>query len=161
MIRTAILSFIDFFHPPFRRMMPLQAFRYAACGGSNTLLDIFIYFITYNFILKKQILYTPIVAISPHIAAFIIAFIVSFPAGFFLMRHIVFPGSTLRGGVQLFRYCLLVAVCILLNYAFIKLFVEYWHIYPTVSKILTTIIVVTFSYLTQKHYTFKAETVES
>ena len=51
----------------------MQTFRYAACGGGNTLLDIFIYFISYNFILEKEILYTPIGAISPYIAAFFIA----------------------------------------------------------------------------------------
>jgi putative flippase GtrA len=59
--------------------------------------------------------------------------------------------------VQLFRYFVLVVICILLNYVFIKLFVEQFHIYPTVAKIFTTIIVVSFSYLTQKNYTFKAE----
>jgi putative flippase GtrA len=58
--------------------------------------------------------------------------------------------------VQLFRYFVLVLICLLLNYIFIKLFVEQFHIYPTVAKIFTTVIVVSFSYLTQKHYTFKA-----
>ena len=138
----------------------MQTFRYAACGGGNTLLDIFIYFISYNFVLKKEILYTPIGAISPYIAAFFIAFAVSFPMGFYLSRNIVFLGSHLRGRVQLFRYSLLVVVCIILNYVCIKLFVEQFGIYPTVSKILTTVIVVSFSYVTQKHFTFRARKAE-
>jgi putative flippase GtrA len=135
--------------------MPLQTFRYAACGGGNTMLDIFMFYISYNFILQKQVVHFGIIAISPHIMAFIIAFLISFPTGFLLMRYVVFPDSTLRGRIQLFRYFLLVLVCVLLNYIFIKLFVEQFNIYPTISKMLTTIIVVTFSYLTQKHYTFK------
>jgi hypothetical protein len=45
----------------------------------------------------------PFVVISPHIAAFLLAFIVSFPTGFLLMRFIVFQESALRGRVQLFR----------------------------------------------------------
>ena len=138
----------------------MQTFRYAACGGGNTLLDIFIYFISYNFILRKEILYSPIGAISPYIAAFFIAFAVSFPMGFYLSRNIVFKGSHLRGRVQLFRYLLLVVVCIILNYVCIKLFVEQFGIYPTVSKILTTVIVVSFSYVTQKHFTFRARKAE-
>jgi len=161
MTRNLILSAIDHFYPPFRKLMPVQTFRYAACGGFNTLLDIFIYFISYNFILHKQVVYTPFVAISPHIAAFMISFCISFPTGFFLNRTIVFAGSTLRGRVQLFRYLLLVIVCIVLNYVFIKLFVEQFHIYPTISKILTTVIVVSFSYLTQKHFTFKVAPAEN
>jgi putative flippase GtrA len=44
-----------------------------------------------------------------------------------------------------------------LNYIFIKLFVEQFHLYATVAKILTTVIVVSFSYLTQKNFTFRAE----
>ena len=137
--------------------MPVQTFRYVICGCANTALDIFVYFISYNFILDKKNLHTPLVVISPYIAAFMIAFVVSFPTGFYLNRNVVFTGSTLRGRTQLFRYFLLVLICILLNYIFIKLFVEQFGIYPTVSKILTTIIVVSFSYLTQKKFTFKAE----
>jgi putative flippase GtrA len=135
--------------------MPIQTFRYAACGGGNTILDIFLYFLAYNYVLRKEIVYTPAGAISPHIAAFLISFAISFPTGYMLNRYIVFPGSILKGRVQLFRYFMLVLVCIYLNYIFIKLFVEHFHIYPTISKMLTTVIVVAFSYFTQKNFTFK------
>lgn len=156
-LRNFITGIIDFFYPPFRRLMPLQTFRYAVCGGGNTILDILIYFVSFHFILKKDILYTPAGAISPHIAAFMIAFLVSFPLGYLLNRYIVFTGSSLRGRIQFMRYFMLVLVCILLNYVFIKFFVEQLNIYPTVSKILTTIIVVSFSFFTQKYFTFKVE----
>ena len=73
------------------------------------------------------------------------------------MRNIVFTESVLHGRVQLFRYFVLVVICLGLNYIFIKLFVEQFHIYPTIAKVFTTFIVVAFSYLTQKHFTFKAE----
>jgi putative flippase GtrA len=155
MFKDRLVATIDFFYPVFRRFMPLQTFRYAACGGSNTILDIFIYFISYNFILNKEVVHTPLGAISPYIAAFLIAFAISFPTGFYLSRNIVFPGSSLRGRIQLFRYFLMVVACICLNYIFIKLFVEQFQLFPTVAKILTTVIVVTFSYLAQKNYTFK------
>ncbi|HEX3079533.1 MAG TPA: GtrA family protein, partial [Puia sp.] len=148
----------DFFYPPFRKFIPLQTFRYAACGGFNTVLDIFVFFVSYNFILQKQILHIgSIISLKPHVASFIISFFISFPTGFMLNRYIVFPGSNLHGRVQLFRYFLLVLICIILNYFFIRLFVERFHLYPTVSKIITTAIVVSFSYLTQKNFTFKAD----
>lgn len=157
MPKNFIISIIDQFYPPFRKFIPLQSFRYLACGGGNTLLDIVLYFISYHYILEKRVIDLGFVAISPHIAAFIIAFCISFPTGFWLMRSVVFSNSNLRGRVQLFRYFLLVAVCVILNYAFLKLFVEEWGIYPTPSKMLTTIIVVSFSYLTQKHFTFRVK----
>jgi putative flippase GtrA len=157
MPKKEIISLIDFFYPPFRKFLPLQTFRYAVCGGFNTALDIFVYFFAYNFILHKQVLDLGIIAFTPYIAAFIISFLISFPTGFMLMRHVVFPDSSLHGRVQLFRYFMLVLICIILNYIFIKLFVEHFHIYPTISKIITTAIVVSFSYLTQKNFTFKTE----
>lgn len=155
MPKKQIISFIDFFYPPFRKLMPIQTFRYAACGGTNTILDILIFFISYNFILHKQVLHIGFLAFKPYIAAFMMSFLISFPTGFLLMRYIVFPGSSLHGRIQFFRYFLLVVFCILLNYSFIRLFVEEFNIYPTIAKIITTGIVVIFSYLTQKNFTFK------
>ncbi len=152
---STLSAVIDFFYPPFRRFIPLQTFRYIACGGGNTVLDILIYFVSYNFILQKQVVHLGGIAISAPIMAFFMAFAVSFPLGFYLNRTIVFHDSNLRGRVQLFRYLLLVLVNILLNYTFIKLFVESFGIYPTMAKILTTAIVVTFSYLAQRNYTFR------
>jgi len=157
MIRNRVIAVIDFFHRPFRTWIPEQTFRYALCGGGNTMLDILLYFLAYNYVLKKQVVYTLVGPISSHIAAFIISFLISFPTGYLLNRFIVFPGSVLKGRIQLFRYFLLVVVCVLLNYIFIKLFVEQFHIYPTVSKTLTMVIVVSFSYVTQKNFTFKSE----
>jgi putative flippase GtrA len=155
-VKNLINAVITFFYPYFRRFMPLQTFKYAACGGGNTLLDITIYALSYNFLFKKQLVHTPIgITISPYIAAFLVSFTITFPLGFYMSRTIVFPGSTLRGRIQLFRYSLMVTSCLALNYIFIKLFVEQCHLYPTVSKILTTVIVVAFSYITQKNFTFK------
>lgn len=160
MLKDYIIAVIDFFYPPFRKFMPLQTFRYAACGGGNTLLDIFLYWVSFHFILKEQDLNLSFVTISAKIAAFLIAFAISFPTGYYLNKNIVFPGSTLLGRVQLFRYFVLVVICIVLNYVFITLFVDRFGIYPTVAKALTTVIVVSFSYLTQKKFTFKTENAE-
>ena len=157
-MQSRLITILDYFYPPFRKMMPVQIFRYAACGGLNTLLDIFLYYICFHYVLDEKVLHLSVVAISPWIAAFLLSFLVSFPLGFYLNRNLVFPGSSLRGRVQLMRYLLLVIVCIALNYIFIKLFVEQFDFYPTIAKILTTVIVVSFSYLTQKHFTFRTGT---
>ncbi len=154
-MKQRITTIIDFFYPPFQRIMPLKTFRYAACGGFTTSVDIVMYFISYNFILCKQILYLSGMAISPYIAALFISLIVSFPIGFWLNRTIVFNESMLRGRVQLIRYFIVVIVCMMLNYIFIKLFVEKFHWFATPSKIITTGIVIVFSYLVQHNFTFK------
>ena len=153
--KALVFSVVDFFYPIFRRWMPLQLYRYAAIGGGNTAFNIFIYFITYNFILKKQVLHLGPIAISAHIAAFLIAFVITFPLGFYMSMYVVFSGSPLRRRIQLLRYFLVAIGCIILNYLFLKLFVDQFGWYPTPSMILTAALVVTFSYLSQRHFSFR------
>ena len=152
-----VVSVIDFFYPPFRKFMTPQTFRYLACGGFNTLLDIFIYFISYNFIFKKQEVDLGFIAFKPHIAALLVSLCITMPVGFLLSKYVVWTESKIKGRIQLFRYLVIVAINILLNYGFIKLFVERLHFYPTIAKIVTTSLIITFSYLSQKHYTFKVK----
>src|SRR5476649_1320466 len=144
--RQLILRLIDVFYPPFKKIFSLQTFRYAACGGVNTFLDIFLFFVSYNFILKKHDVVLPFVTISSPIGAFILGSSISLPIGFYLNRYVVFPQSGLKGHHQLQRYLLVVLMCVGLNYIFLKLFVEYFGWYPTVAKVVTTAIVVVFSY---------------
>jgi len=154
-LRRLILGVVDLFYPLFRRVMPLQTFRYAACGGFNTCLDITLFFISYNFILQKQPIHISFLTIGPHIAAFLIGFTVTFPIGFYLSRYVVFQETTVGKRRQLSKYFVVVLGCLFLNYGFLKLFVDVFKWYPTPSKMLTTVFVVAFSYLTQKNFTFK------
>lgn len=140
--------------------MPLQTYRYAACGGGNTAFNIFLYFITYNFVLQRQVLHVGPIAISAHIAAFLMAFCVTFPIGFYLSMYVVFAGSYLRRRIQFIRYFLVAIICIGLNYALLKLFVEGFGWYPTPSMILTTVFVVLFSYLSQRHFSFRTKKIQ-
>lgn len=153
--RLIIIQVIDNFHIPFRRYIPLETFRYAATGGLNTALDIFLYFICYNFILDKHVIDLQIVSISPHIAAFLIVFPVTFFTGFLLAKYITFTNSEIRGRVQLIRYMISVSGSIFLNYVFLKILVEFGGLWPTLAKLITTGIVVVYSYFVQKFYTFK------
>jgi putative flippase GtrA len=135
--------------------MPEQTFRYAVCGGSNTVLGLLIYFISYKYILKESNLDLGFFAFKPHIAALFISFIVNFVVGFILMKYVVFVSSNLKGRIQLFRYFFTFSVNLALNYLLLKLFVDllYWN--AIFSQCLTTVVVVMISYLSQKHFSFK------
>ena len=154
-MRQKIIDFIDFFYPPFRKVLPLQTFRYAVCGGSNMLLDITLFYISFNFILHKKILDLGFISLKPYNAALVMSFVITFPLGFLLSKYIVFNGSYLRGHVQLIRYMLIVAVNLFLNYAILNVLVQYLNFYPTIAKAFAIVIIVTFSYVSQKHFTFK------
>lgn len=154
-IRLLIIQVIDYFHTPFRRYIPVETFRYAATGGFNTVLDIFLYFFCYNFIIDKHVIDLGIVSISPHIAAFLVVFPITFFTGFLFAKFITFTTSIVRGRIQLIRYMISVSGSIFLNYVFLKIFVEFVGLWPTLSKIITTGIVVIYSYFAQKFFTFK------
>lgn len=164
-IRHIILAMIDFFHRPFDKWISTHTFRYLACGGTNALLDAAIYFVAFNFILphytvvidNKEVVSLFGFHMTRYIAAFIISFSISFPLGFLLSKYIVFPHSNLGGRIQLFRYVVLVCMCLLLNYLFLKLFVGVMHFMATPSKLLTTGLVAIFSYFSQRHFTFRVK----
>jgi len=154
-IRDFINILIDSVYKPFENWIPVETFRYAATGGANLLFDIFLYFIFYNFIFNKQVVDLGFIAFTPHIAAFIFVFPITFITGFLLAKYITFTSSLIRGRIQLFRYGLSVGGSILLNYVLLKLFVEYLYIWPTIAKIITTVVVILYSYLAQRYFTFK------
>ncbi len=156
-MRKKIIAFIDFFYPPFKKIFPLQTFRYAVCGGTNMLVDITLFYISFNFILQKQVVHLGTVAIKPYNVALIMAFCVSFPLGFLLNKYIVFSSSYLRAHIQLFRYVLIVGINLFLNYVLLNVMVQKFHFYPTISKIFATVIIVTFSFLSQKHFSFRVK----
>lgn len=160
-IRNSLVLIIDAIHKPLFRFVPVETFRYAATGGGNTFLDILLYFLTYNFILRKQMVTIGSMTISPHIAAFLFVFPITFLTGFILAKYVTFTTSMFRGRKQLFRYGITVAGAILLNYVLLKFFVEQCRIYPTPSKLITTLVVVVYSYLMQRYFSFKTGNIRN
>jgi len=154
--RHIIVGTIDFFHRPFSRLIPIQTFRYLACGGTNTVLNIFIQFIAINYILHKQPvpLFANII-ITPEVAAYAIAFCFSFPPGFIMSRYIVFPESNLHGRVQLFRYGLTTVTFIFISYCLVRFFAFAYPEHPTLSYTIICIITAVLSYISQRKFTFK------
>ena len=157
MPKDRIIAFIDFFYPPFRKLMPEQTFRYAVCGGSNTVLGLAIYFISYQYIFKKENFDFGFFAFKPHIAALFVSFCINFIVGFLLMKFVVFVDSNLRGRIQLLRYFLAFSINLVLNYLLLKLFVEVFFMPVFLSQFITTGIVITVSYLSQRHFSFKVK----
>ncbi len=154
-IRRLVYSLINFTYPLFRSFIPPETYRYAVTGGMNTVLDIFLYFVFYNFVLDKQDVSIGFMTISPHIAAFLMVFPITFTSGFLLAKYITFTQSEIRGHLQLIRYGISVTGSILLNYVLLKFFVEYLRLWPTFSKGATTVVVIGYSYIVQRFYTFK------
>jgi putative flippase GtrA len=156
-VHNYITNCIDFFYQPFKKWLPLQTFRYASCGGANTLLGFFLYTFSYKFIFRQQVFNVGLYAFKPHIAALIFSFLINFPVGFVLMKYVVFADSNIRGRVQLFRYFFVFLSNLIINYFLLKLLVEIVKMNAIVAQVISTAVVITISYLLQRHFTFKIE----
>lgn len=151
-----ITRVIDWFYiPPVAAFVPRQTFRYAACGGVNMLLDALFYSLIYNFVVDRAYVDLGFWLLSPHIAAMLLVFPITFFNGFWLNRNVAFRGSPVRRRAQMMRYALSIVGSIVLTYAGLKFFVEVCGLWPTPSKILTTLITVIYSYLAAKYFSFR------
>lgn len=156
-ITRQIIWFIDLFYPPFRKYMPEQTFRYAVCGGSNTVLGLGLYYVFLKLVFREQVVNLGFYVFEAYTIALGISFCVNFLVGFILMKYVVFVDSNLRGRIQVMRYFLTFTLNLTLNYVLLKLFVEVIKWDALLSQILTTCIVITISYLSQKHFSFKVK----
>jgi putative flippase GtrA len=154
-LSKSILNCIDLFYKPFNKWISLQSFRYIACGGFNTAFDIFLFSVSYHLVFKKQNVTFGLFTMSPHVAALIFAFSISFCSGFYLSRHVVFPQSGLSATGQMSRLLLVSILAITLNYLFLTVLVDYCGIYPTAAKITTSGCVALLSYLSQTYFFFR------
>lgn len=154
--RDFVLPIIDFFYPPFRRFMTIQTFRYAAAGGGNTLLGLILYYISFKYVFAEKMFHFGFYAFEGHIAALFLSFCVTFPVGFFMSKYVVFSDSNMKGRVQLFRYFLVCMFNLFINYLLLKILVEKFYVYPVFAQIITISIVILFSYVAQRNFSFKA-----
>jgi len=77
--------------------------------------------------------------------------------GFLLMKYVVFVDSTIRGRVQLLRYFFVFVSNLFINYLLLKVLVELLHVNAIVSQVISTMVVITTSYILQRHFSFKVE----
>ena len=155
-----IRGIIDFFYPPFRKFMTLQFFRYGITGSANLVFDWVLYFLVYNFVLRKKMLELGFVTLSSHIGALAIKVPIVLLSGFLLQKYITFSSSELKAGVQLFRYSIVFFVNLCISYFGMKLLVDGFNLYPSPSNIIISIFTVFISYFSQKLYTFKTSNTE-
>ncbi|POY37404.1 phenylalanine 4-monooxygenase [Solitalea longa] len=136
-----------------------KTFRFLISGGTSTLVDIGLYRIFYYHILYQQPINFLGSQISGHTAALCVSFTAGFITNFLISKFFVFNNSNLQTRVQLFRYMVVAAVNFCANYFLLKLFVEFLHLEPTVSRAISAMIVAVMSFLLGKYFAFKVKTI--
>ena len=154
-MRNSINKFLDFFYPIFKRFMPIETFRYAACGGINTMSGLLVWYVCYHFVFSRMVVNLVFYSFESYTLALLVSSLYSFTLGFLLNKYVVFTSSNLKGRIQLFRYFLSFAFNLILNYFLLKCLVEKFQWDAFISQLLTTVVVIAVSYFSQKYFTFK------
>lgn len=139
-----------------RKIIDNKVVRYFFSAGFATVVDVTVYFITFNFILRKTDIpfIDPLVITAP-IGSLIISYSCGLMTNFLITKYMVFTESDLRGRHQLLRYLQVAAVILLLNYFFMKFLIHILHLYPTISRIISALTIGMLSFLFHKSYSFK------
>lgn len=153
--QSIIFNFLDIFYPIFKRFLNKQTYHYLACGGGNTLFGLVLFYVFEHKVFHQLNVDLVVLTLEPHIAAFFVSFLITFPIGFLLSKYVVWNESELPGKKQFVRHIAFVIFGVILNYALLKLFVDFLKWWPMPSQVLTTAIIVVFSYIAQKYFTFK------
>lgn len=136
--------------------MPLQTFRYAACGGGNLVLNWLLYALLYDVVLGFDFFHLAgTLYISRHIAALAITFPITLITGYLLQSRISFAGSPLGDRVSSVRYLMTTLGSLIINYVCLKIMVEWWLLYAPLAQVLTSLITIVYSYVLQKFWTFR------
>jgi len=154
-VQKLIITLLDIFYPIFKPFFNKQTYYYLACGGGNTLFALVLYYLIYNNLLHQEDLNLYIITFKAHMASLFLTTVITFPIGFYLTKFIVWSDSNLETKKQFFRHFAFLIFGTVLNYFLLKLFVEILEWWAMPSQILTTVIIVIFSYLTQKYISFK------
>lgn len=137
--------------------MPLQTFRYAACGGSNAVMGFFIFVTCHKYVFNEEQFDIGLYAFKSYNAALFVSTCFSFVMGFTLNKYIVFTTSNLKGHIQLFRYSLSLLLNLAINYFLLNFFVQYLNLDAVLAQIITTILIIGISYISQSYFTFKVK----
>jgi putative flippase GtrA len=154
---SLIHKILDFFYPLVKRFFDKTTYYYAVCGFGNLVLSWILFYVFFQFVFKKQMLYVAVInfTFSAYTLTAFTCFLVSFVIGFLLMKYIVFTESGLKGRVQLFRYAVSAMISSTVSWMLLKTFIEAFDFYPSVANVLASCLVVIVSYLLQRKFTFK------
>lgn len=139
----------------FRFFMTLKPVRYFITAGLATIVDVFVYYLMLNLVLKQK----PVVLESYVLRATSIALVTSYGSGlmtnFTLTKFFVFTESELKTRFQLVRFILVAGIVLVANYFFMHFLINTLCWYPTPSRAFSAITIGLFSFMAHRHFSFK------
>jgi putative flippase GtrA len=145
----------------FQKLLSNKIFRYFIAAGLATVVDVVVYFITYNFILsKRDFAITEIIVVSAPSISLVISFSCGLFTNFVISKYYVFTESNIRGRHQLMRYVMVALFILMLNYFFMSLLIRGLGWYPTIARVVSALTIGAASFVIHKVFSFKVQRTE-
>ncbi|HEX5001329.1 MAG TPA: GtrA family protein [Bacteroidia bacterium] len=141
-----------------QKILNNKVFRYFIAAGLATVVDVVVYFITYNYILFKQdFSITDVIVVSAPSISLVISFSCGLLTNFVISKYYVFTESNIRGRHQLMRYVMVALFILMLNYFCMSFLIKGLGWYPTVSRIASALSIGLLSFVIHKVFSFKVK----
>lgn len=142
------------------KLINQSIFRYGIAAAIATGVDVVVYFLTYNYVLRKADFYlSPSLVISAPTVSLAVSYSCGLITNFTLTKFFVFPGSDLRTRHQLLRYVMVAIIVLGLNYIIMSALIKGFEWYPTIARATAAVLAGFASFAAHRVFSFRGNDV--
>ena len=138
------------------KLLRSKAILYFFAAGTATLVDISMYFVSYNFLFKKEDVYFLNYILSAPSVALVISYSCGLIVNFSISKFLVFKESEMRTHKQFFRFVMVAFMVFIANYYLLSFLVRTLQWYPTIGRTVSALVIGVISFLSHKTFSFNA-----
>lgn len=143
-----------------KKIINQSIFRYGVAAAVATSVDVMVYFLTFNYVLKKTDWHVlPSLVISAPTVSLAVSYTCGLITNFTLTKFFVFPGSDLRTRHQLFRYVMVAVVVLGLNYVIMSFLIKALEWFPTIARAVAAVTAGFASFAAHRVFSFRGNDV--
>jgi putative flippase GtrA len=139
-----------------KKVLRLKVVRYFFAAATATLVDIWVYFVAFNYIYDKQnINFLGIYTFAAPTASLMLSYTCGLITNFFITKFLVFTDSDLKTWQQFLRFVLVALGVLLLNYFVMTFLISQLNWFPTIARAVSAISIGGLSFVVHKTFSFK------
>jgi putative flippase GtrA len=144
-----------------KKVLRLKVVRYFFAAATATLVDVWVYFIAFNYIYDKQnINFFGIYTFAAPTASLILSYTCGLITNFLITKFLVFTNSDLKTWHQFLRFVLVALGVLALNYGVMTFLIKHFEWYPTIARAVSAISIGALSFMVHKTFSFRVSNTE-
>lgn len=133
-----------------------KVFRYFISAGIATVVDISVFYISFNYLFKKQpVFFTDHLVFAAPTLSLVLSTTCGVTTNFLITKIFVFHESTLKTHKQVFRYLVVAMFVLGLNYLFMTFLINQLDWFPTVARTIAALSIGVLSFVIHKYFSFR------